>query len=107
MARAVYSRRLFAGTVNSDGAAHTVYTVPANFTTVIRYATLYVNAALTDVYVQESSSTPGPVIWRVSGAVDTWHDWEGRYVLEAGDAVIVFTTLSSVRITLHGYELAH
>jgi hypothetical protein len=102
-----YSTRFFAGTPASG--AQTVYTVPSSYVAVLRDLSAfqaYDGAQL----VLAQAVVPGPLtaafIYEDELAYLSVVHWEGRVVLNAGDALQLYSAEGEVQWVVSGYLLS-
>lgn len=105
---AVYSIRMFSGSVSSGGTV-TLATVPPGYVWVVRdvsvTAPTSTDAGSVAIYV--SGGTPSATIQRwASVAGLSTVQWQGRQVLEAGDDLRMLVGAGSVQALVSGYQLS-
>lgn len=101
----VYSVQLYAGSV--PGSLTTFYTAPAGAVIVVRDIDAFLNTAPSALYYigVQHSGTIVPLIGAASGTALTQHQWEGRVVLQPGDAIVGNSGGANIVCVISGYDL--
>lgn len=103
-----YSTQLWLGDLPS-GAFDIIYTVPANFTAVVRDMRIrngYTTSQLSNIQVEGPGSAT-VVIWQEeSFPTSQLDEWQGRVVVPAGLSLWGYSDHGSVTVVISGYLLS-
>lgn len=102
----VYSTRFFRGSLPAN-SLDLLYTVPATMTVVLRDMEVLVAAANDLINVQIGTSGGTTVVWYLSAQpASSWHQWQGRTVLNSGESLYGYSGSGAAQLVISGYLLS-
>lgn len=100
-----YSTQLAAQTLPAN-VFTSLYTVPTGDVVVIRDVEVFVGVTTSIFNLQVGSPGSTFIVWYLSSpAASSWHQWQGRTVVPAGQQIWAYSAAASLQVVVSGYLL--